>query len=191
MTAAFPQNLPEDSALLIVDLQNDFLPGGALAVAEGNNAAFACRRYLDMFAAQSKPVFLSRDWHPPQHCSFKKQGGTWPDHCVADTQGAQFAAVLNVPETAAIISKGISEDKDAYSAFDGTDLDAQLKQKKIRHLFIGGLATDYCVRATVLDARRLGYEVTVLRDAVAAVEVQPGDGERALQEMQNAGCSLA
>ncbi|MDR1529468.1 MAG: isochorismatase family protein [Burkholderiales bacterium] len=190
MDPAFPKNLPQDSALLIVDLQNDFLPGGALAVADGNHAAFACRRYLDMFAAQAKPIYLSRDWHPPLHYSFVKQGGAWPAHCVVDTQGACFASVLNIPQNAVIISKGTSENKDAYSAFNGTDLDARLKTTKIHHLFVCGLATDYCVRATALDARHLGYEVTVLRDAIAAVNVNVDDGERALQEMRQAGCII-
>jgi Amidases related to nicotinamidase len=187
-TAETAQHFSDRSALLIVDLQNDFLPGGALGVAEGNQAALACRRYLDAFIAHGRPVFLSRDWHPVTHCSFKKQNGPWPDHCVAETPGAQFAAILNIPHNATIISKGTTADKDAYSAFDGTDLDAQLKKANIVHLYIGGLATDYCVRASALDARRLGYEVTLLTDAIAAVNVAPGDGERAIKEMQGAGC---
>lgn len=190
MTADSHHHFSDHSALLIVDLQNDFLPGGALGISEGNQAALACRRYLDTFAARAHPVFLSRDWHPTDHCSFKKQGGHWPEHCVADTAGAQFAAVLNIPENAVIISKGTLPDKEAYSAFDGTDLDARLKKKNIRHLYICGLATDYCVRASALDARRLNFEVTLLTDAIAAVNVHPDDDKHAICEMQNAGCAL-
>jgi nicotinamidase/pyrazinamidase len=183
------------AALLIVDLQNDFLPGGALGVVGGNNAAFACRRYMDMFVAQDRLVILSRDWHPQDHCSFQENGGMWNPHCVADTAGAQFAAVLNIPEHAVIVSKATATDKDAYSAFDGTTadgeaLDAFLKKNGITDLYVGGLATDYCVRATVLDARRLGYNVSVLRDAVAAVNVNPDDGDRALDDMKRAGAEI-
>ncbi len=190
MTVAELHHFSDCSALLIVDLQNDFLPGGALGVADGNQATLACRRYLDTFIARVRPVFLSRDWHPADHCSFQKQGGPWPDHCVAGTPGAQFAAALNIPDSATIISKGTTKDKDAYSAFDGTDLDIQLKKSNITHLYIGGLATDYCVCASTLDACRLNYQVTLLTDAIAAVNVRPDDGARAIREMQNAGCAL-
>lgn len=190
MVAELHHHFSDHSALLIVDLQNDFLPGGTLGVAKGNQVAQACRRYLDTFVAHARPVFLSRDWHPAAHCSFQKQGGLWPDHCVAETPGAQFAAALNIPDNAAIISKGTAQDKDAYSAFDNTDLDARLKKNNITHLYLCGLATDYCVRASALDARRLHYEVTLLTDAIAAVNVHPDDGERAIKEMQNAGCAL-
>jgi nicotinamidase/pyrazinamidase len=195
MSIPFPQSLPPHSALLIVDLQNDFLPGGALGVSGGNGAAFACARYAGLFTAQNRPVFLSRDWHPKNHCSFTAQGGIWPPHCVAGTPGAAFASVLPIPDNAQIVSKATAQDKDAYSAFEGTlasgaTLDAALKQQDIQTLFIGGLATDYCVKATALDARRLGYRVAILQDAVAAVDVEPGDGKRALEEMQAAGCEL-
>ncbi len=188
MTALPP--LTARDALLIVDLQNDFLPGGALGVAGGGEAAQDCLEALTQFVAQRRPVFLSRDWHPPQHCSFQAQGGPWPPHCVAGTAGAAFAPALAIPPDAIIISKATEANKEAYSAFDGTPLHDALQKTHIAHLVIGGLATDYCVLATVLDARRLGYEVTILQDAIAAVDAAPGDGVKALQRMRDAGAIL-
>ncbi|MDR0588797.1 MAG: isochorismatase family protein [Burkholderiales bacterium] len=192
---SFPRSIPENAALLIVDVQNDFLPGGALAVSKGNEVAFVCRQYIDLFTAQNRTVILSRDWHPRNHCSFTTYGGIWPPHCVAKTPGAEFAAALNVPIDAIIVSKAVTPEKDAYSAFEGfaaggSTLLKKLKSLKISTLFIGGLATDYCVRATCLDARRFGFSVMVLGDAVAAVNVKPDDEKRALEEMALAGCRL-
>lgn len=172
-------------ALLIVDVQNDFLPGGSLAVPHGDEVVPVLNRYLRAF--QNLPVYATRDWHPERHCSFKAQGGPWPPHCVAGTRGAEFAATLRLPPSAAIISKAATPEQDAYSGFQGTDLDAQLRAANIRRLFIGGLATDYCVLNTVRDALKLGYEVLLLIDAIRAVDVQPGDGLRAEQEMVSLG----
>ena len=174
-------------ALLIVDVQNDFLPGGSLAVPHGDEVVTVLNRYLDIFAMQNLPVYATRDWHPEQHCSFRMQGGPWPPHCVADTQGAQFAAALQLPPVAVIISKATTVEQDAYSGFQGTNLDQQLRAANIRRLFIGGLATDYCVLNTVRDALRLGYQVLLLGDAIRAVDVQRGDGLRAEQEMTMLG----
>ena len=174
-------------ALLVVDVQNDFLPGGSLAVPRGDEVVPVLNRYLQIFTAQNLPVYATRDWHPERHCSFRAQGGTWPPHCVAGTYGAEFAAALQLPPAAVIISKAAAAEQDAYSGFQGTDLDARLHAANIRRMFIGGLATDYCVLNTVRDALRLGYEVLLLADAIRAVDVQPGDGLRAEQEMVSLG----
>jgi len=174
-------------ALLIVDVQNDFLSGGSLAVPHGDEVVPVLNRYLDIFAMQNLPVYATRDWHPEHHCSFREQGGPWPPHCVAKTSGAAFSAALQLPPAAVIISKAMTVKQDAYSGFQGTDLDRQLRAASIRRLYIGGLATDYCVLNTVRDALRLGYEVYLLTDAIRAVDVQPGDGLRAEQEMSRFG----
>jgi len=174
-------------ALLIVDVQNDFLPGGSLAVPQGDEVVPVLNRYLQIFATHNLPVYATRDWHPELHCSFRAQGGIWPPHCVADTHGAQFAAALQLPSSAVIISKATTVEHDAYSGFQGTDLDTLLYTTNIRRLFIGGLATDYCVLNTVRDALGLGYKVLLLGDAIRAVDVQPGDGLRAEEEMVKLG----
>jgi nicotinamidase/pyrazinamidase len=173
--------------MIIVDVQNDFLPGGALAVPKGDEVIAELNRYADLFASRQLPVFATRDWHPPNHCSFRERGGPWPPHCVAGTAGAQFAPGLALPPQTRIVAKATSPETDAYSGFAGTELDAMLRQAGVRRVFVGGLATDYCVLNTVKDARSLGYEVVLLRDAVRAVEVQPGDGLRAEQEMTRLG----
>lgn len=178
---------PND-ALLVVDVQNDFLPGGALGIAGGDAIVGPLNRLLEAWRAHGLPVYLSRDWHPPGHCSFAAQGGPWPVHCVAGTHGAAFAAELAVEPGDIVISKATRCDKDAYSALDGTPLAASLRGRGITRLIIGGLATDYCVRATGLDARAAGLGVVVLGDAVCAVNVRPGDGEQALRELAGAGC---
>ena len=184
-------DLRAGDALVIVDLQRDFLPGGALAVAQGDRVLDAINEYVKRFVAQRRPVFATRDWHPPDHCSFIERGGPWPPHCIASSAGAAFGDGLELPADAVIVSKGTTADCDAYSGFDGTDLQARLLQANVSRLFVGGLATDYCVLRTVLDARSLGFAVTLLRDAVAAVDVHPGDGERAIGQMRAAGAVLA
>ena len=174
-------------ALLIVDVQNDFLPGGSLAVSHGDAVVPVLNRMIDVFMAQGLPVVATRDWHPQAHCSFGEQGGPWPPHCVAGTQGAAFAAALRLPADAVVISKATTPDKDAYSGFEGADLDQRLRGVGVRRLFVGGLATDYCVLNTVRDALRLGYDVCLLSDAIRAVDVQSGDGQRAEAEMLGLG----
>ena len=174
-------------ALLIVDVQNDFLPGGSLAVPHGDSVVAVLNRYLEIFAEQDLPVYATRDWHPPLHCSFRAQGGPWPPHCVAKTSGAAFAAALQLPPAAVIVSKATTVEHDAYSGFQDTDLDTMLHSARIRRLFVGGLATDYCVLNTVRDAIGLGYKVLLLGDAIRAVDVQPGDGLRAEEEMTGLG----
>ncbi len=177
-------------ALIVVDVQRDFLPGGALGVPAGDKVIAPLNRAVGVFERAGLPIFYSRDWHPANHMSFKAQGGPWPRHCVAGTEGAAFAPTLRVPANAALISKATTAERDAYSAFQDTTLASQLRAAGVRRVFVGGLATDYCVKATVLDAKREGFDVKVLRDAVRAVEVQPGDGERALQEMLQSGAQL-
>ena len=178
-------------ALLIVDVQNDFLPGGRLAVPEGDAVIAPLAAAIERFRAARRPVFASRDWHPADHCSFREQGGPWPPHCIAGTPGAQISAALPLPPDAAIIDKATTRDADAYSAFQGTDLAARLRRAEVRRLFIGGLATDYCVLNTVLDALAEGFAVVVLEDTIRAVEARPGDGERAIARMQAKGALFA
>lgn len=178
-------------ALLVVDVQNDFLPGGALGIRGGDAVVAPVNRVLAVWRKRGLPVFLSRDWHPAGHCSFTAQGGPWPVHCVAGTHGAEFAAALEIAPGDVVISKATRADQDAYSALDGTPLAESLRARGVRRLFIAGLATDYCVRATGRDARAAGLEVVVLKDAVCAVDVQPGDGDRALDELAAEGCELS
>ena len=174
-------------ALLIVDVQSDFLPGGALAVSRGDEVVAVLNRYIDAFEAKDLPVYATRDWHPERHCSFHARGGPWPPHCVAGTRGAEFAAALQLMPSTVVLSKATAPDEDAYSGFQGTDLDSRLRAAGIHRVFIGGLATDYCVLNTVRDALRLGYAVFLLTDAIRAVDVQPGDGLRAEEEMTRLG----
>lgn len=179
--------LASGDALVAVDVQLDFLPGGSLAVPGGDAVVPALNRYLAEFRERKLPVFATRDWHPPGHCSFRDQGGPWPPHCIAGADGARFAALLDLPCEVRIVSKATAADRDAYSGFEGTDLADQLRAAGASRLLIGGLATDYCVLNTVLDARRRGFEVLLLADAIAAVDVEPGDGERAIVRMLAAG----
>jgi len=180
---------PND-ALLVVDVQSDFLPGGALAVGHGDEVLAPLNEAIQAFALARRPIFASRDWHPANHCSFKARGGPWPPHCIAGTPGAGFADGLALPASAIVVSKATTADADAYSAFGGTDLAAQLRRRGVSRLVVGGLATDYCVLNTVLDACAEGFEVLVLTDAVRAVDVAPGDGERAIEKMKQAGARL-
>jgi nicotinamidase/pyrazinamidase len=179
--------LAASDAFVIVDLQRDFLPGGSLGVSGGDRVLEPINRCLDLFSERALPVFASRDWHPPQHCSFREQGGPWPPHCVAGSRGAEFAEGLHLTDQAGIVSKGSRVERDAYSAFAGTDFEGRLRAAGVKRLFVAGLATDYCVLQTVCDALALRFEVVVLRDAVAAVDAQPGDGERAIAQMQELG----
>ena len=178
-------------ALLIVDVQRDFLPGGKLGVPEGHAVVPVLNRYIEMARAKELPVFASRDWHPQTHCSFTPQGGPWPQHCLAGSPGAQFAEGLNLPPDVEVIDKATREEVDAYSAFSGTELADTLRRRGVRRVLVGGLATDYCVLNTVRDALREGFDVVVLDDAIRAVNVDPEDGARARQEMETRGAVLA
>jgi nicotinamidase/pyrazinamidase len=144
-------------------------------------------RYAALFRERGLPVFATRDWHPPDHCSFAPQGGPWPPHCIAGTEDAAFAPELELPDAAQVISKATEAGREAYSGFDGTDLAECLHGKGVKRVFVGGLATDYCVLNTVLDGLKAGFEVYLLRDAVRGVNVHPGDDVRAIDKMQQAG----
>jgi nicotinamidase/pyrazinamidase len=190
MTDATPITPGRGDALLIVDVQRDFLPDGALAVPQGDAVIAVLNRYCAEFERQKLPVIATRDWHPPDHVSFREFGGPWPAHCVADTAGAELPPSLRVPADSLVISKGTRPDAQGYSAFENTDLAELLHERGCRRLFIGGLATDYCVRATARDALREGFQVVVLEDAVRAVNLQPEDGARALAELVRHGARL-
>lgn len=176
--------------LLIVDVQRDFLPGGALAVPQGDAVVPVLNRYITLARSRGMTLYASRDWHPRNHCSFTAQGGPWPEHCLAGTRGAEFTPALALPRDAVIIDKATTPGADAYSAFSGTDLLGRLRRQKVGKLLVGGLATDYCVLNTVLDARGAGFETLLLKDAIRAVNVQPGDGERAERRMTDAGAAV-
>ena len=183
---------PARDALIVVDVQNDFCPGGSLAVPAGDEVAPVLNRYAERFARAGAPVFASRDWHPARTRHFKAGGGVWPPHCVQDTQGADFHPGLGLPPGTEVVSKGMDPAEDAYSVFQaetsaGMPFAAALGEQGVGRLFIGGLATDYCVKATALDALKEGFEVVLLEDAIGAVDVAPGDGARAIEEMARAG----
>jgi nicotinamidase/pyrazinamidase len=180
-------SLTPHDALLVADIQNDFLPGGALGIPGADAVLPVLQAYLRRFEAEGLPIFLTRDWHPPRHCSFREQGGPWPPHCVAGTPGSLAPADFYAPAPAVLLYKAIDVDREAYSAFQDTALHRHLQALGVRRLFIGGLATDYCVLNSVKDARRLGYDVHLLMDGIKAVEVRLGDGRRAEEEMLRLG----
>ena len=184
------------TALLIVDVQSDFCPGGALSVPAGDRVVEPLNRIARRCAEAGVPVLATRDWHPLGTRHFRERGGPWPPHCVQGSPGAEFDPALRLPEGTLVISKGTDPDTDGYSAFEAADADGQdlreiLASLGVRRLLIGGLATDYCVRASVLEARRMGLDVVVLADAVAGVDMAPGDSARALDEMERAGATFA
>jgi nicotinamidase/pyrazinamidase len=174
-------------ALIVVDIQNDFLPGGSLAVPGGDEVVPVLNRYIDLFDSAALPVFATRDWHPPNHCSFKSQGGPWPPHCIQGTPGAAFAPGLKLPDNAIIISSATNPEYEAYSGFEGTNLAAQLREHQVKRVWIGGLATEYCVLSTVRDAVAEGFTTLWLRDASRAINVSPGDDLAAEREMTALG----
>jgi len=176
-------------ALIIVDVQNDFCPGGTLAVANGDEVVPPLNKLVDEFLKRGDPVFKSRDWHPPTTKHFEAYGGTWPVHCVQNTRGAEFHPQLRDDPRIHIISKGLG-DTDCYSAFDETNLAEQLREADVEEVLVGGLATDYCVKNTVLGAIKEGFHVKALKDAMRPVDLQPGDGERAIEEMRKAGAKI-
>ena len=171
----------------MVDVQNDFCPGGALAVPGGDEVIPILNKYLLLFSRKNRPCIATRDWHPPDHVSFKEQGGPWPVHCVCNTEGSRFHPDFRITASVKVISKAQSQDQDAYSGFQGTGLDRYLTELNIQSLYVGGLATDYCVKHTVLDGLKNRFRVNLLADAVRGVEAKPGDSERAVREMKQAG----
>lgn len=180
-------SIGEQSALIVVDVQNDFCPGGALPVPEGDRVVPVLNRYIDRFAERGRPIYYTRDWHPENHCSFKDQGGIWPPHCIKETEGAAFHPQLKILEQGTVVSKGEEPDQEAYSGFMGTNVADRLKQAGIERVFVGGLATDYCVKHTTLDALKHGFVTVLLTDASLGVDVNPGDSEAAIREMEGAG----
>ena len=175
-------------ALLIVDVQNDFCPKGKLAVPEGDKVVGVLNKYIKIFSSKALPIFSSRDWHPKKTKHFKDFGGLWPRHCIKNTKGAQFHPKLRLPKEVIIISKGTTPQKDSYSVFQGRDLNGQeflnlLTSLGINELYVGGLATDYCVKFTVLDALKFGFKVKLLVDAIKGVDLKENDSENAIKEM--------
>ena len=184
-----PGGLRKGDVLVIVDVQNDFV-SGSLPVPEGREVIEPLNEWIKAFEHEGLVIVATRDWHPPNHCSFHEQGGPWPPHCVAQTQGAAFVTGLRLPGGTWLVSKATASGFEAYSGFDRTDLDARLKRLGAKRLFIGGLATDYCVLRTVLDALARGYEAFVIEDAIRAVDARPGDGEEAQAAMSRGGAAF-
>ena len=176
-------------ALLIFDVQNDFCPGGSLAVENGDEVVPPLNRLIHQFIEERKLIFKTRDWHPPKTKHFAEYGGIWPIHCVQNTKGAEFHPELRDDAWIRVISKGLG-DTDCYSSFDETDLAQQLHSEAVEEVLIGGLTTDYCVKTTTIDALKEGFRVKVMGVAIRAVELQPGDGERAIEEMRSAGAEI-
>lgn len=184
-------NLSSSDALLVADMQIDFLPGGALPIANADELIPVINDYIKRFREVNAPVLASRDWHPPNHMSFKEQGGSWPPHCVQNTDGANFHPNLKLPSQTIIFSKATDPKHEAYSAFDGTNLAEELHKISVKRLFIAGVATDYCVVNTVLDAQKLGFETIVLMDAVRGIDVNPDDVKSAVESMLKSGAEQA
>ena len=176
-------------ALIVVDVQNDFCPGGTLAVPHGDDVVAPLNQQIEKFLHRGAPVYKTRDWHPPTTKHFTAYGGTWPVHCVQNTPGAQFHPALKDDPRIHIISKGVG-DMDGYSAFEETGLASKLHQQGVQELVVGGLATDYCVKNTVLDALKNGFKVKAIENAMRSVDLQHGDGERAIEEMRAAGAEI-
>lgn len=176
-------------ALIVVDVQNDFCPGGSLAVEHGDEVVEPLNRLIEEFLSRGEPVYKSRDWHTATTKHFAAYGGTWPVHCVQGTRGAEFHPQLSGDTRVRVVSKG-EGDEDNYSAFDGTTLADSLRAEGVSEVWVGGLATDYCVKNTVLDALRAGFKVRALRDAMRAVNIHPGDDALAVEEMRRAGAEI-
>jgi len=171
-------------------VQRDFCPGGALPVKDGDRVVPRLNGVIGAFTRASLPIFFTRDWHPRNHMSFKGHGGTWPPHCVKGTPGAGFHPKLRVPWGAVVISKGKQAGSEAYSGFQGTKLENRLKEAGVREVFLGGLATDYCVKETALDALDARLKVKVLEDCVKGVNLRADDSELALREVVTRGAGL-
>ena len=183
-----------DDALIIVDVQNDFCTGGSLAVQAGDEVVPVLNEYIDMFAAAGLPIFAMRDWHPEKTRHFNTDGGSWPPHCVRGTAGADFHPQLRLTKNTVVVSKGTAPDDDSYSGFDavntdGVRLNELLRQSGVERIFVGGLATDYCVKHTVIDGLKNGFKVVLLTDAIRGVNLQPQDSADAIEAMLQSGAS--
>lgn len=180
--------LSDTDALLIVDVQRDFLPGGALAVPRGDEVVPIMAALGARFASARLPVVASRDWHPRNHSSFIDQGGPWPPHCVAGTPGAELDAGLRLPADTKVVDKATTPGEDVYSAFEGTELAAWLRERGVTRLAVGGLATEYCVLNTAADAIRMGFDVLLVEDAIRAID--DADGRRAVEKLREMGATI-
>lgn len=178
--------IDERDALIIVDPQNDFCPGGSLAVPHGDEIFQTINAVMPSF----RHVLATQDWHPPEHKHFQVHGGPWPHHCLQGTWGAEFHPALDAGRIQEVVQKGLDVDLDGYSGFAGTDLVDRLRRRGVQRVFVAGLATDYCVKATAVEAVQHGFPTYVLTDVIRAVELQPGDGDRALAKMAEAGAQL-
>lgn len=182
------QKFRQGDSLLLVDVQNDFCPGGALEVPEGDKIVPALNQWIAKARSAGVAVLASRDWHPRQHVSFEQQGGPWPEHCVQDTEGAAFHPDLELPEDTVKVSKGVRFDKDQYSAFDDTGLGEFLRKQGVKRILVGGLAQDVCVKASVIDGCKEGFEIHLLKDCTRAIDAD--SGRKALEEMRDAGAVI-
>ena len=178
-------------ALIIVDVQNDFCPGGALPVPEGDQVVPVLNDYIKIFKKAKAGVSATRDWHPPNHVSFKAQGGPWPPHCIQNTEGAKFHPDLKLSSGTTIVSKAMNPLKENYSGFEGAELSNTLRKQGVVRVFVGGLATEYCVKNTVLDALKLGFETVLLSDATAGINAKPNDAAKAIAKMVESGAEQA
>jgi nicotinamidase/pyrazinamidase len=190
------ETMPSKDALIVIDVQNDFCPGGTLAVKEGDQVVPILNRYIDQFTKAGLPIFATRDWHPEKTSHFITGGGPWPPHCIQGSKGAEFHPDLKLPPEAVMVSAGMGAAEDGYSGFVGRDesgakLADLLRQRGIERIFVGGLATDYCVKHTVLDGLKEGFKVVLLADSVRGVNLKPGDSARAIEEMLHAGAEVA
>jgi nicotinamidase/pyrazinamidase len=183
--------LNKTDALIIVDVQNSFCPGGELPVKEGNKIIPTVNKYIQIFQKAGAKFYATRDWHPPNHKSFKEYGGIWPPHCLKGSKGAEFHPDLMLPEGTTVILAGDKPSVEGYSGFDHTNLERELKEDKIHRVFVSGLATDYCVKYTVLDAVEKNFETILLIDAIRGVNRKLGDAERAIDEMIMKGVKKA
>jgi nicotinamidase/pyrazinamidase len=181
----------EHDALIVVDVQKDFCPGGALPVPEGDQVVPVLNSYIRLFKEAGAKIYATRDWHPPNHKSFKAYGGIWPPHCLKGSEGAEFHTDLILPKEVKVISKATKPSIQGYSGFDGTMLKRELNERGVKRIFVGGLATDYCVKSTVIDALKLGFETVLLTDATKGVNVKPDDAGRAIEEMVEKGAEKA
>jgi nicotinamidase/pyrazinamidase len=184
-----------NKALVILDVQNDFCPGGALGVQEGDRVVPVLNRYMEKFAQARMPIFVTRDWHPPRTTHFNTAGGLWPPHCVQGSKGAEFHPGLKISSDTVVLSKGMAVDEDSYSGFAAVDsrgvvLNDVLRQSGIERIYVGGLATDYCVKETVLDGLRQGFQVVLLQDGICGVNLQPEDSDQAIDAMVKAGVTI-
>jgi nicotinamidase/pyrazinamidase len=187
---------PNKDALIVVDVQNDFCPGGTLAVKGGDQVVLVLNRYIDQFTKAGSPIFATRDWHPEKTSHFISGGGPWPPHCIQGSWGARFHPDLKLSPATVMVSAGMGSDEDGYSGFLGRDesgarLADLLRQRGVERIFVGGLATDYCVKHTVLDGLKEGFKVVLLADSVRGVNLKAGDSERAIEEMLHAGAEVA